>query len=434
MSQPVAPVRSPWRSAPARVVVGIDPGLDRHGVVALDVVSLTRLDRRMVDNTIAGMQCLAQRLRAWQAHSGDAMTIAIEDDTHYGESLACYLRQERFRLVVVSPFKVARFKEATGADANDLIDAEAVARFVMVQPDLSRLSAGEVVPLDPHSSQHQQLRQLSRRHARWTKERTAASNELHAVLRRAWLADYQRFFSDVHGAAALAVWEMYPTPPEAAQADPAEIAEMIRKASHGKIGRDAAAQKARDIHGTARLMVVALGKSDPHRWRAWAEDIRMLARHVAHLNEALKQTHRRMEEILQAIDSPLISFKGMGPVTAAAIHGETLTIERFPSAAAFARYNGTAPREDSSGRQPRFIKNRRCNQRLRQAFMQLALNAMKYQPASKAYQQHLATRGLTGQAARIRLARRLSDVVFAMLRDRRPYDLEYYMAQKERAA
>ena len=434
MSHLVSSTQVPCEASPSRIVVGIDPGLDKHGVVALNAASCARLDRRMVDNTIAGMQELARLLERWRAECGDALTIAIEDAANYGEALATYLAQEGFRLVVVCPFKVARFRQAIGVDANDLNDAEAVARFVIVQPDLSRAPASQAVQGDPHGSQHAHLRQLSRRHERWTKERTAACNELHAILRKAWLADYQRFFSEIHGAAALAVWQKYPTPAEAAEADPVEIAELIRQAGHGNVRKEARETKARDIHATARLMMIVLGKSDPNRWSAWAEDIRMLARHLVHLNGAIQQTDRRMAEILEAIGSPLMSFKGMGPVTAAAIHGETLSIERFATASRFARYNGTAPREDSSGRNPRFVKNRRCNQRLRQTFMQLALNAVKHQPISKAYQQSLLARGITGQAARIRLARRLSDIVFALLRDRRPYDLEFYMIQKQKAA
>ena len=100
----------------------------------------------------------------------------------------------------------------------------------------------------------------------------------------------------------------------------------------------------------------------------------------------------------------------------------------------FARYNGTAPREDSSGRKPGHAKNRRCNKRLRQALMQLALNALRYHAVSKAYQKHLESHGITGGAARVRLARRLSDIIFAMLRDGREYDLEYYTAHGKTAA
>jgi len=243
-----------------------------------------------------------------------------------------------------------------------------------------------------------------------------------------------RFFSHIDGAAALAIWQQYATPTEAAQANRNDIAALIRKASRGRITEEECHRKAGDIHSTAKIMVLALGKQNPDRWSAWSDDIRMLAHHLEHLNVGLKQIKKQLEELLEVIESPLMSFKGIGPVTAATIHGETLSIARFATADRFARYNGTAPREDSSGRTPKHVKNRRCNKRLRQAFMQLALNAPRYHVASKIYRKHLESCGITGGAARVRLARRLSDIVFAMLRDGRKYDLEYHMTHKKSVA
>ena len=429
-----SPLTSTAAPTDTGLVVGIDPGLDKHGVVALRVGSCRRIERRMIDNTIAGMELLVKLLKEWHRQSPGHLTIAIEEATAFGEALECFLDQAGFQAVVVSALKVARFKEVIGADANDLVDAEAVARFVMVQPDLARVSARQAIQADPNASDHQRLRQLSRRHQRWTREHTAVCNELHAVIRMAWLADYQRFFSRIDGVAALAMWQQYPTPAEAAQANRDDLAALIRKASRGRITQEDCDQKARDIQNTAKIMVLALGKKNPNRWSAWAEDIRMLASHLAYLNAGLKQIGKQLEMLLEAIESPLISFKGIGPVIAATIHGETLSIERFATADRFARYNGTAPREDSSGRKPRHVKNRRCNKLLRQALMQLALNAPRYHVASKAYQKHLESRGITGGAARVRLVRRLSDIIFAMLRDGRKYDLEYYMAHRKTAA
>jgi transposase len=420
--------------ASRRIVVGIDPGLDAHGVAILQADSCARLERRMVPNTIAGMQGLVDRLRSWQSQSPVGLTIAMEEASSFGEALECLLSEAGFPVALVSALKVARFKEALSADANDLNDAEAVARLVMVQPDLTHVAARAALDGDVHGSQHLHLRRLSRRYDRWMKEHTAACNELHAVLRMAWLADYQRFFSHIDGSAALAFWQQYPTPAEASQADPQIIADLLKQSSHGRIGEESSKQKARDIHATARLMVLALGKKNPHRWSAWAQEIVLLARHLVHLNANLQRIRKEMEVVLEVIDSPLRSFKGIGPVIAAAIHGEMLSVDRFATGNRLARYNGTAPREDSSGRSPRFVKNHRCNRRLRQVFMQLALLAPRHQPASAAYMQRLAARGVTGGAARVRLARRLTSVVFAMLRDRRPYDLEYHLLRKNAAA
>ena len=55
---------------------------------------------------------------------------------------------------MVSALQVARFSEAIGADANDLADAEAVARFVMVHPDLARTPTRKAIQADLKGSHY----------------------------------------------------------------------------------------------------------------------------------------------------------------------------------------------------------------------------------------------------------------------------------------
>jgi transposase len=399
------------------LVIGIDPALDHHGVVARwrDTSRHRGRRRNPHTNSVSGFHLLAELLHEWRRQAGGALTIAIEETTEYGEALETYLRAEGFALLVVDPLKVARFREAVHRDANDLCDAEAIARFVLVQPDLARPSVQATTADTPQVARQRHLRQLARRHQRWVRERTATANELHAVLRKAWLADYQEFFSEIDGATALDFWQTYPTPPDAAVADPAALAERLRHASRGWFNAVRGTAKAAEIQSLAHYLVVALGRADPQRWTAWAADIQALARHLAWLKQLTTDLEHAMQAELAALASPLGSLKAMGPVLAATIHGEVLAVTRFPSADHFARYNGTAPREDSSGRRPRHIRNWRCNQRLRWALRQYAL---------------LAARGVTGGPALLRLARRLSDIIYALLKHGRPYDLNYFLEHR----
>ena len=126
-------VPNPSLNLAAGVVVGIDPGLDKHGVVALIAGTAYRLGRYEIPNTVAGMQFLVDRLVEWRGQGGGRLTIGIEEATAFGEAVECFLDQAGFKVLVVSALKVARFREVIQADANDLIDAEAVARFLMTR-------------------------------------------------------------------------------------------------------------------------------------------------------------------------------------------------------------------------------------------------------------------------------------------------------------
>ena len=80
------------------------------------------------------------------------------------------------------------------------------------------------------------------------------------------------------------MWRHYPTPVEAAEANRDDLATLIRKASRGRIKMEHCTERASDIQGTAKIMVLALGKRNPNRWSTWAEDIHMLGGHLEHLN------------------------------------------------------------------------------------------------------------------------------------------------------
>ena len=64
--------------------------------------------------------------------------------------------------------------------------------------------------------------------------------------------------------------------------------------------------------------------------------------------------------------------------------------------------------------------------------LSLALGACHREPLSAAYYQACLDRGLEPHQARIRLMRRLSDVVFAMMRDKTAYDPEIHRLKQER--
>ena len=72
------------------VVVGIDPGLDKHGVAALKTGSCYRLGRREIPNTVVGMQLLAQLLAEWQGPTAGRLLIGIEEATAYARRWSAF--------------------------------------------------------------------------------------------------------------------------------------------------------------------------------------------------------------------------------------------------------------------------------------------------------------------------------------------------------
>ena len=117
----------------------------------------------------------------------------------------------------------------------------------------------------------------------------------------------------------------------------------------------------------------------------------------------------------------LTSMPGVGARTAVAL---LLTLgdgSTFPTAGHLAAYAGLAPVTRQSGRSIRGERQpRRGNRALKSALYLSAFASLKH-PASRAYYDRKRAEGKNHPAALLCLARRRTDVLFAMVRDRRPY-------------
>jgi transposase len=154
------------------------------------------------------------------------------------------------------------------------------------------------------------------------------------------------------------------------------------------------------------------------------------AKVVGRLAEQLQQLHRQRaeigEDILQAVDAHpltvvLTSMPGIGVRTTARILTEVIGKD-FKSSAHLASYAGIAPVTRRSGTSIRGEQaSRRGNKILKRALFLSAFAAL-HDPESRAYYDRKRAQGKRHNQALIALARRRSDVLFAMLRDGTIYE------------
>lgn len=147
------------------------------------------------------------------------------------------------------------------------------------------------------------------------------------------------------------------------------------------------------------------------------------------LAQSLRDVQARRAELAKEVekildDHPLagvlISMPGIGIRTAARIL-EVGDGSAFPTPGHLAAYAGIAPVTRRSGTSIRGEHpSRGGNKQLKRAFFLAAFAALK-DPASRSYYDRKRSEGKKHHAALICLARRRCDVLFAMLRDKKPY-------------
>ena len=90
---------------------------------------------------------------------------------------------------------------------------------------------------------------------------------------------------------------------------------------------------------------------------------------------------------------------GIGPMGAAIIVGHSGDIRRFPTGGHYARYNGTAPLEASSGPRARHRLNPRGNRQLNHAIHTAALTQIAHDHPGRAYFERKQAEGKTKKEA-----------------------------------
>ena len=106
---------------------------------------------------------------------------------------------------------------------------------------------------------------------------------------------------------------------------------------------------------------------------------------------------------------------GVGPIVAAYLLGYSGDVARFASAGHYARYNGTAPIEASSGPKARHRLNPRGNRQLNHAIYMAALTQVGHDTAGRAYYLRKQAEGKSKKEAMRALKRRVSDAVYRQL-------------------
>ncbi|MGN6472100.1 MAG: IS110 family transposase [Mycobacteriales bacterium] len=175
--------------------------------------------------------------------------------------------------------------------------------------------------------------------------------------------------------------------------------------------RNLTATKAKALLATVRPRHVA-GRTR----RQLAAD---LIEDLAGLDRKLKDLDKRLREAVDATGTELMTIKGVGVATAAMVLGEVGDVRRFPTRHHFATYNGTAPREYSSGGVETRRLSRAGNRKLNHALHVIAMANKRYDQRGSDYYARKLADGKGKKGALRCLKRRLSDAIFRVLADER---------------
>jgi transposase len=331
------------------IVIGVDVHKQSLTAVAVDEAG------RMLDEKTGAVA--DSELLAWGEGLGEERLWALEDCRQLTRSLERQLLAAGEELVRVPPKLMAPERRAGRARGkSDPIDALAVARAALREPELSRPR--------PDEQPFRELKLLVDHRDDLVDERRRAQQRLR--------------------------WHLH-------QLDPtfAVPLRMLARASHlERVSRWLARQE--------QQLQVRLARELVSRCRA-------LDRLIAGLDAELEQ---RTAQLAPA----LLELSGCGALTAAKLLAEIGPIDRFKSDAQLARHAGVAPLEASSGRVQRHRLDRGGNRQLNAALYRIAITQSRYHASARAYLERKQAEGKSRREAIRCLKRLLVRVVFNTLK------------------
>src|SRR3954447_1188232 len=382
---------------------GVDVGKEHHWVVVVDDTGTVKLSRKLVNDEqpiralVAEIDAMAERA-SW----------AVDLTTVYASLMLTVLADagKSVRYLAGRAVWQASGTYRGGEAKTDAKDARVIA-------DQSRMRGTDLPVLHPHDDLISELRMLTAHRADLVADRTRTINRLRQQLVAVCPA-LERVAQLTQDRGWVVLLSRYQRPKAIRQSGLSRITKTLTEAG---------------VRNASTIAEAAVTAVKTQTVRLPGEEVAAalvveLAQGVISLDDRIKATDADIEgrfrrhplaEVITSI--PGIGFR-LGAEFLAAVGDPTL----IGSADQLAAWAGLAPvPRDSGKRTGRLHTPQRYSRRLRRVMYMSALTAIRCDPASKAYYQRKRDEGKRPIPATICLARRRTNVLYALIRDNRSW-------------
>jgi transposase len=388
------------------VWVGIDAGKTSHHAAAVGAGG-KRLWSVKVAN---GQQPIEELIGRAAQSAGDGEVRWAVDLVSPAAALLLAILLAGGQKVVYVPGRVVHGMAQVfrGEGKTDAKDARIIADTARMRSDLTELTATDELVVE--------LTRLTSYRADVMADWVRGINRLRDLLTSIFPALEASF--DYSTRSALILVAGYCTPAGIRQAGAVAVAAYLRE--HGAWAKGIDAMAATAAQAAQEQTVALPGEATT------ALLIGKLARQLLDLDREIKDTDKLLTSRFRDHPQAAIieSLPGMGPILGAQflVATDGRALEAFASPGRLASYAGLVPVPRDSGRVAgNYHRPRRYHRPLRNVFYMMALSSLRTEGPSKAFYQRKRDENKIHTQALLALARRLVDVLWALLRDNRVY-------------
>ena len=332
--------------------------------------------------------------------------FGMEATGHYWYPIYSFLKARGYTIYVINPIQSDSLRKMyIRQTKNDSIDSFLIAEVIRFGQFTTTSMADENILA---------MRQLCRYRDSVISSRTEIKLRISTIMEQIF-PEYEKQFSSLWVSTSMGILEKYLTPENIENAPIDELFEIIKDKSHNKLTM----KKAISIREAAADTFGIKIAQD-----AFSFQLKQLIDRMNFLDKQIEALDCQILEYYEKFDCYLHTIPGIGMIAAATILAEIGDINRFKSSSALVAFAGIDPTVRQSGEfsSTHNHMSKRGSPYLRHAIFLAATTCSFHNSPLNAYYKKKREQGKHHLTATGAVARKLTTVIYAVLRDGKPYE------------
>ena len=385
-------------------IVGIDIGKNHHeaSIVSPEGKQIGRSLR--FATTHKGADSLMRFI--FKNIGNSPCVFGMEATGHYWYPIYSFLKAKRYTIYVINPIQSDSLRKMyIRQTKNDSIDSFLIAEVIRFGQFGTTSMADENILA---------MRQLCRYRDSVISSRTEIKLRIGTIMEQIF-PEYEKQFSSLWVSTSMGILEKYLTPENIENAPIDELFEIIKDKSHNRLTRAKAISIKEAAADTFGIKIAQ---------DAFSFQLKQLIDRMNFLDKQIEALDIEIMKYYEQFDCYLHTIPGIGIIGAATILAEIGDISRFKNSSALVAFAGIDPTVRQSGEfnSTHNHMSKRGSPYLRHAIFLAATTCSFHNSPLNAYYKKKRDQGKHHLTATGAVARKLTTIIYAVLRDSKPYE------------
>lgn len=386
------------------IYVGIDIAKNTHWASAMNSDGEILLEPFSFQNNNEGFQKFISKLSNFDKQK---MLIGLESTAHYGENIISYLFNLDYKIGIINPIQTSNLRKSNiRKTKNDKVDT-----FIIIK-SLTLNNYNLVTTRDINNIK---LKGLSRSRHNLIVMRSRSKIQLASFIDQLFPELNKFFKGNLHLNVSYQLLKKYSSPKDISSLHLTKLSNILHDNSHGRYNKE-------DAIRLRELAKNSVGIDNP----TLSLQIKQAILQIELYTEQIEEVEKLSKQILDEMESKLLTIPGMSYNQATVIHGFIGDISRFNKSCQLLAYAGLDPSIYQSGnfeaRSTRMSK--RGNSLLRYNLVYAAHNLVLHNRTFKEYYDLKRSQGKTHYCALGHCAHKLVRIIFKMLKSNVDFNLD----------